>query len=1000
MNTKMLLFVCSIFLLGFQVDLMAQQSIQGVVTDAETGEPLPGVNIQLQGTSTGGSTNTDGEYSFTVPAYDGTLIFSFLGYQTRQIDINGRREIDVELTPQAISGDELVVVGYTSQARRTISDAVSTVDADQIEKMQVSTLGEAIKGTVPGVSVTGTGEPGRSPNITIRGASFIGDNTPLFVVDGVYTSQTPNINPDDIESLEILKDASAAAQYGSQAANGVILINTKRGSEGETRVTYRSSFGVQDIPNRISMMGADEWSNVATMAYENAGLTPPDGVVNPQINTDWQDAFFERGSIQNHNLSISGGSENATYLISGSYLKQDGAVVGPEFERYSVRVNSEASRGRITVGESLSLSRSERDNMIGFPFIDVVRMLPSIPVFDDSNESGFGFGDPANPTFGTNPVGAQELEDNRDISNQLIGNLYGRLNIADNLEYKLSAGIQFDNSKSRVFRRRGIIRFNNPDLPANLNETRSNFSSLLVENLLTFQDTFGGHNVTMAAGYTFQEQQLDLISAFRESFSNEEVNTINAGTSNLNNSGFVEDNNLQSLLGRLVYDYEDKYLFSATYRRDGSSRFGEDSRYGNFFSGSVGWVASEEDFYSSIPFVGNNIEFLKFRASYGQLGNQDIGNFQFVAGIQRNLSYLLGGDRIAPGAIQLNLANPDIKWQENEQVDIGLDLIGFNNRFTLTADYYQSQSNDLLVQAPLPVVLGSTSNPFINAGSIQNTGFEFDLGYDFEWSNTSLSVDANLTTIDNEVLSLGNDNQPIFAGFNGISRTAVGDPIGAFYLLQTDGIFQNQAEIDAHGAQPGAKPGDIRFRDLNDDGMIDDEDRSVVGDPFPDFEYGFSVNLSYKLLDLAASFRGVYGNDIFNVPLFFTNRMDDLGGFRSDLDPWTPDNRDTDDPRAVFGPEGASNANPVSDRWLEDGSYLRLQNLELGYTFSPTINDRLGLAGSDVRVFASVQNLFTITGYSNWDPEIVGPEPLSRGVDDARTFPNVRTVSFGINVRL
>lgn len=1006
-------------LLAGALSARAQERVSGRVVDGTDRSPLPGVNVAVSGTTAGTATDADGRYSLTLPAGADTLVFSYIGYETREVAIAGRSVIDVTLEPVILSGEEVLVVGYTAERRRTVTGAVASVTPEALETRKVATLEEALKGRIPGVEINTTGEPGEGAQISIRGLNFMGSNEPLYVVDGMYLRSNPNLDPDEIASIQVLKDASAASQYGSQAASGVIVITTRRGQSGENRITFDAYYGMQQVPRTIDMMNAAEWARVNRMAYENAGLPPMGGALNPAADTDWQDALFQRGAIQNYSLQISGGTPQATYLVSGGYVNQDGAVIETGFERYNLRVNTELQRGILTIGETASLSRSLKDNMVGFPLIDAVRMLPSIPVYDPSRPSGYGYGDDDNYTFGTNPIGAQELEDNRNTSNQALGTLYAELGFLRNLRYRFNLGFQYEDFRNRTFIRRGVIRLNNPDEPARLWENRNQFSSLLWENLLTFEDEIGPHAVNAVAGITEQRSTIDRVIGYGEGFPDEDIATLSAATgrTEADQERFVHT--LRSFLVRANYGFADRYLLTASFRRDGSSRFGPANRWGNFVAGSVGWVLSEEGFYASIPLLGRYVDFFKLRASYGNLGNQDIGDYAYAAAIRANIGYPFGGGGIFPGSTQLDLANPNIKWQDNTQFNAGVDLNLLNYRLSVTADYYVSESGGLLVQAPLPWSVGSGAAPYVNAGTIRNSGFELGASYRIDRGDFELTTSANLTTIKNEVISLGNNAQPIFAGSWGVTRTAVGGSLGAFYVLKTDGLFQSEADVQAHTTtlsdgttvviQPNAKPGDIRYADLSGpdgvpDGVINDFDRYVAGSAFPDVQGGVFFDGRYRDFDFTVALRYSVGAEIFNGARFWTDRLDDNANYRAGLEPWTPENPNTDTPRAVFGAEGAMNANPVTDRWIEDGSYLRIQNIEFGYRLPAPFTQRLGLRQGGLRLYVNLQNLYTFTGYSGWDPENIGSggnlPVLSRGVDDGQIFPNVRSYTVGLNLTL
>ncbi|HEX2094248.1 MAG TPA: TonB-dependent receptor [Longimicrobiaceae bacterium] len=996
--------------------LLAQGTgqVAGTVTGAAD-RPVAGATVEVVGTGRRAVTGADGSYTIPGVAPGSHQVRATalgFGAQTQAVTVVAGQTAtaNFRLEQQAIGLESLVVVGYTTQDRRTVSDAVTSVSAEQLENQQVATVEEALRGRVAGVNIVSSGEPGRESQVVIRGQNFLSAAAPLYVVDGMYTRQNPNLNPEDIESVQVLKDASAAAQYGAQSANGVIVINTRRGRAGAPRVTVNSYYGFQDVPRRIEFMDGDRWLEIARMARQNAGLSV-DNSFRFTSNTDWQDAVFQQGAIQDHNVTVSGGSENASYLIGVGRFDQTGTIINTGFERYSFRVNSEARRGRLRVGQNASISRFERQNVVGFPLIDVARLQPGIPVRDPNNASGYGYGSGSDrdftATFGTNPVGAFEREDNTDISNRVLGSLYGEFGFTDYLKYRVNLGVDYQDLNWRQFIRQRQIRQNTvPTFNEGL-DRRDNTLSLLMEHLLTFDNAFGDHALNAVAGVTEQTNRFERLEAYRRGFADEDITEIDAGTSNFANRGFEIPSALRGYLVRANYSFADRYLLTGTFRRDGSSRFGPGNRWANFASGSVGWVISEEPFFSSIPGLGRGLDYLKLRASYGSLGNQDIGDFQYAAAIVANQSYLFG-NTIASGSTQLSLANPNIRWQDQTQTNVGLDFNLLDNRLELTADYYVSESDGLLVSAPIPWSLGAVGAPTVNAGTIRNSGFELGARFRHSLGDLDLNWGANLTTIDNEVVALGNGGQPIFAGFENISRTTVGGSIGEFFVIKTAGIFRSEAEVQAHRnskgqlIQPNAKPGDVRYVDLNDDGLINQDDRQVVGSPIPDLEGGLNLDATFRSFNFGIALRGSRGAEVFNVARFWTDRLDENSAFRADLDPWSPQNPDGRDPRPVFGTQGAEgNARPNTDRWIEDGSYLRIQNLVLGYVLPGSLTRRLGVAAEGSRIYLNIQNLHTFTGFSNWDPEIRGfDSPLSRGIDDGRIYPNPRTFTLGIDLNL
>src|SRR5438270_1868929 len=846
------------------VSAQTQDSVRGRVVSASDASPVPTARVTVGGRTQGTLTDDKGEFHLSLPPGARTLVFRAIGYRTLEVAIEGRTGIDVSLEPAPLTLEAQVVLGYTTQRRRDVSDATAGVTGEQIRGQQVATLEEALRGRVAGVQVSASGEPGRPADIIIRGQNFLGNPAPLYVVDGMYLGQNPNLDPDDIESIEVLKDASAAAQYGSQAANGVVVIRTRRG-RGDTRVELHSYYGVQQIPKRVPMMNTTEWAALAHQAYANAGWADdsvPSAVLNPPpIETDWQDAVFTTGAIQDHGVSVSGGASNASYLISGGYLQQDGAIIQTGFHRYSFRINSQVQRGRVTLGESAALSSTRRQGLNGFPLIDVVRFPPAIPVYDSTTSSGFGFGSNAVPTFGTNPVGELRIQDSWVRSNQVIGTTFAELQLLSSLRYRFNLGVNYAAGMQQSFIRQGQLRFRDPLLPARLTRTQDERTSLLFEHLLTLDQTFGAgaHRLNAVAGYTEQRQILDQLAAYREGFSDEELQVIDAGQrSNLNNAGSRFESALRALLVRANYAYRDRYLVTGSLRRDGSSRFGPGNRYGTFGAASVGWVMSQEPFYRSIPVLGRDVDYFKLRASHGVLGNQDIGNYRFSAPIVQGLNYLFGSSVVASGATQLTLANPNIRWQSNRETNVGVDLGLFQSRLTVTMDYYVSTSGGLLVEAPIPSSLGVVGTPVVNAGTIRNTGLELAATHRLEHGDFQLNTSLTLTTTRNRVVALGNGGEPIVAGPFGVARTAVGSPIGTFWVLQTDGIFQNAAEVQA-SAQPGAKPGDVRYVDRNGDGQINLDDRYAAGSAIPDVTAGLFVDGRYRRFDFTISLRGSAG---------------------------------------------------------------------------------------------------------------------------------------------
>ncbi len=1000
------------------LDRHLEKNISGTVTDATDNTPLPGVNVLLKGTTTGTVTDVEGSFNLTVPDDAQTLVFSSVGYQTTEVSIGDQTTLDVQLTPDVQSLSEVVVIGYGSQKRSDITGSVAVVDVEKTKKVQAASVAEQLQGQVPGVSVTSSGVPGQISEVKIRGTGIFGNNNPLYVIDGLLTSNTPDFNPNDVESIQVLKDAAATALYGTQAANGVVIITTKRGVEGPAKVSFQAYYGVQEIANRLELMNAEEFAAITNAAYDAAGEPRMAGTstkFDPNIDTDWQDAFFKTGVIQNYNLTLSGGSKNGNYLISGDYFDQEGTVIGPEFDRYSLRVNTGMTRGKFNLGESLLLTRSNRVELIGRPFNDVIRMLPTIPVYTDDAVNfpgGYGFGSQDNYTFGSNPIAMQELTDNNFISNRLQGTLFGEYAITDFLKYKLNLGLEYQAFYDKFFRKFGIWSYNAPLEPPFLDESRGEQYSTLIENTLTFDQSFGDHNLNVLAGYV--EQQVHFANSqginrgYTADASGNYRQVLSAGTQNPSALGIQWNQALRSLLGRITYDYAGRYYLTASVRRDGVSRFGPDHKWGNFPAASVGWRISNEDFFDAGPEWINN---LMLRASYGVTGNsntdllpQPSASYPYLAVINTSTNYVFGTDQsITPGASQQQLVNEDIRWQSKRALDIGFDLGLLQNKVAITADYYETLTTGLLAQVPLPGTSGNDGgDPYVNNGKMRNRGVELGITYQENQGDFTYSISANATTVKNRILELAY-GRPIYGP--GSTKTAEGGELGQFFLIQRDGIFQSEEEV-RNSAQPDAQPGDVRFKDVNGrdaegnltgqpDGRIDNDDRAYVGSSIPELEYGLNLTAGYKGFDVTAFFAGVSGNKIFNTGKWWGHRTDDNQNHPKDLVPWTPENKSTTTPRAVYRTGGVSNARYNQDAWLEDGSYFRMRTMQIGYTLPSSLFRGLGENAANLRVYVNGQNLFTITQYSGYNPEVKGEGLFGRGVDDGN-FPTSRVITGGV----
>ncbi len=1009
--------------------------IAGRVTD-ESRQGLPGVNVYLkENTSVGATTDANGAYSLNVPddQANGTLVFSYIGYKSQEVAINNRTEVNIQLEPDNQSLNEVVVIGYQSVRKKDLTGATGLVEIENTSKIVTRSAVESLQGQLSGVTIRNGGAPGQEAVIQIRGLSTLNGNAnPLYIIDGMYADANTTVNPDDIASMQVLKDASAAAIYGSRAANGVVIITTKKGKEGPMKVSVSGRYTVSSVPRRWDVMNAQEYVDFNRRAYEAAGYALQPSVVNfnpaTSPNTDWQDALIRTGSVQDYNLTLSGGGANSSYLISGSYFKDEGTLIKNNFERMSMRINTESKRGRFTFGENLMISNSVRNSPFsggfaeGNPWYDLANNLPIVPVRDPSlistsNPGGYGFGSINTRTFSRNQVAVAELTRNRSSFFKVLGNAYVDVKLFDWLQYRFNAGLEtsFDNGGS--IRREGLWYWNQSPEFSSTGENRSQFLSTLFEHTLNFNRTFGKHSINGVVGLVNQTIRNNNAFASRQQLTianGQYFTTIGSATGGMTASGGNNQTLIGSYLGRLNYTYDDRYLLTLTFRSDKDSRFSPNYRRGNFPSVALGWRLSEEDFFK-VDWIND----LKIRGSYGVLGQANLGNYQYTGFITQGPRAVFGSDQTAfQGATQSRIVNENLRWEQKTTTNAGVDLSMFNNRFGVTLDVFRSIARDVLVQSPIPAYTGNLGgNPLTNIGSIQNQGIEMDLTYrnndkDFKWS-----VSGNLSVIRNKVLELGNLGTDPETGqarnyiATTLTRSQVGRSIGEWFLLKTDGIFQNQGEIDAHRAQAAyAKPGDIRYVNAVDGGTNDDInalDRLFAGSPWPKLQAGLQFNGSYKNFSLAVQFYGSFGQQVYND---VRRDLDALGysNYRRGIQPWTAENPNTDFPRigvsygtGVAGDPAVdrgivSNARNDSDRWLESGSYLRIRNVELGYSIPKPLLTRFGL--SDARVYVSGQNLYTFTGYSGLDPDIVGGNVILEPGLDVGNYPASRMVSLGLNL--
>jgi TonB-linked SusC/RagA family outer membrane protein len=1003
---KFKLAIITMILVCTQVVYSQTRTVTGSVVD-ETGAPLPGVSVLESGTSNGTSTDFNGNYSIQVNDASAQLVFSFVGMLDQTITVGEQTQIDVTLMTSAEALEEVVVVGYSTQSRAEVTGAIASVDSEEITALPVVNAEQALQGRASGVTVTNSGSPGVSPQVRIRGLGTVGNNNPLYVIDGVITGGLSGINPEDIESINVLKDASTTAVYGSRGSNGVIMVTTKKGRSGRAQLTFNSYIGAQTINNRYDVLNTDEYLTYASEAF---GITPTRSPEFYDNNTNWQDELFTTGLMQNYDLGVSGGNENSNYRFSGGYLRQDGAVVETGYERYSFRANSDFTFGNLKIGESMSVAFSNQNPELsagGRSLIEhAIKSAPYLPVYNPDNLGGYqGPSSPVDGQDAENPIRVQSLPNALNRTTAIIGNIFASYEIIEGLVFKSQVGLDYFTFKNTNFTQsynddsEGTGTHTQPY--ANIVKNTGIGQTILWTNSLNYKKTFGdNHNFEFLLLSETNNPTFEAINASSRNAITNEVDQLSNDDSNLSSNS--SETNRIGYLGRVNYNYAGKYIAAASIRRDASSRFGANNRWGWFPSFALGWNIAKEDFMTDSSFSN-----LKLRGSWGVTGNDNIGDYQYSSTLTTDFFYPINGGA-ATGTTSNGLANPDLKWEETTMINIGLDFGLWNEAFTGSFEYYNNTSDDLLMQRSLPSSLGSNAG-FVteNVGSVETNGFELNLGYhdydgDFTWSAV-----LNLGTSSNEVKSLGALQVIEGAGFEGqnISRVVVGEPLYHFYGLEMDGIYQNQAEVDAvFTANPGqttVQPGDIRFKDLNGDGDITSDDRTIIGNPYPDLTWGLNLSANFFNFDANLFFSGTQGNQLYNTNIYDLEGMPRLFNAGTGvLDRWTPSNPSNSVPRAGGAPQN----NDISSRFVEDGSYARLKNITIGYTLP---NDIFGANNtvSKFRIYLSGQNLITLTGYSGLDPEVGlstvltggGVSQFEYGIDRGN-YPQPKSFLLGLQV--
>lgn len=993
-------------------------NVSGTVTN-ESRMTLPGVNVIEKGTTNGTATDAEGKYSLDVPDEGAVLVFSFIGFTTMEVPVNGRTVIDVTLAQDMQRLQEVVVVGYGTQRKREVTAAISSIKSEDLQKVASNSFTSAIQGKVPGVFISQTsGAPGSASSVRIRGVGTTGGNQPLYVVDGLpmsgggmsiagSTDQVDAlsiVNPNDIESIEILKDAAAASIYGARAANGVVIITTKRGKTGQAQVNFNAYTGIQQLWRKPQFLNAEEFATMANEVYNNSGMTPNPEWANPSSlgkGTNWIDEVFRNAPVQNYDFSARGGTDKLKAAISLGYLDQEGTMLETNYKRYTGRFSADlAAHEKLRFGGSLAFTytqaQGQRNQLMNYGIFNLAQQFyPTLGTDDIINGSSAYY-----TTQADNPILRARSIDNQLKNLRAYGNIFGEFEIISGLKFKTNLGIDAITNRSTTWEPtadRGFYR----NLQATLGETYTQGLTWLIENTLLYSKSFGDHRIDAIAGQTSQKSYTNWISATGINFLNETMQVINGSEASLRKAaGTNSYYTLASYLGRVNYSFKEKYLLSASIRRDGSSNFGPNYKWGNFPSVSAGWNISEEGFLKEFTFLDE----LKIRASWGQLGNDAIGAFGYLSTIRSGTpsdNYVLGTNQsIMTGASMSRPGNSDLKWETSEQIDIGIDASFFQARVYMTADYYIKNTKDMLVNLPVSIEAGFQFAPPVNGGQVQNKGFELLLGTRGEMGDFHYDISSNISFLKNEVISLG-VGQPItgptitFTGMSA-SYTEVGQPIGYYRGYIVDGIYQTDEEVNEN-IQPNAIAGDFRYRDINGDDQLTDIDKVNIGKPWPDMMYGVNFDLGYKNFDFNLMLQGIGGNEIFHsnksaiYPIKYFGGAGVVNGVKNVLNRWTPGSGRNDVPGLKYT-DSNGNYSTVSTFFVEDGDYMRIRNVVLGYKI---LSNKKFI--QKVRVYVSAQNLFTFTDYSGFDPEVGSTNPLMAGIDDG-VYPLPRTFLAGVNV--
>ena len=1027
---KLFLIALSFFFITFfsntKTYAQASQTLTGTVKGGDDNLPLPGVNVLVKGTTTGTITDADGKYLLKVKS-DAVLVFSFTGYTTQEIAVGDRTELDITLSSNLKELDEIVVIGYGEQKRSNLTGSISTVKTENLENRPIIRIDQALQGMSSGVFVSkGGGAPGGSPTVHIRGVGSISNTDPLWIVDGIKMNPGSQFNMDDIETIEILKDAASSAIYGAEAAHGVILITTKRGKKGKTQINYKSSFGLVDPIRLPQLLGSEDYVKYKGISRANAGQNPDPSWDNWTNDTDWVKAFYAgNGFSHYHDFSVSKGTDKSNYYLSLGYDDENGILIDNSFKRFSMRFNSDFELTKwLTIGESILLSRVTENPIDNFnedyngaiPY----RSTPLMPIYDETNPYG-GWGRALVYFQGPNPVASQYQQHEKRIYNRLDGNMYVNINPLKGLNFRVRVGYNFLAFRGDAFKEAfNYGAFANPI--NSLTYATSNDQSIVANFVGSYEKQLGNHFFKVMAGYEANQFETLHFNATATDFPIQPAYSFNlaTGTFNVTDRRNVYERRLLSQFGRLNYNYKEKYFIEANVRRDASAPvFSPKNIWGVFPSFSAAWRISEEDFMKSMPLISN----LKLRGSIGTLGSDKIGSFIYSKTYTSQFSsyaFDANGQNKQSGFFLSRFPNADVKWEEIKMTNIGLDVGLWKGKLSFSADYYIKDTKDLLYGVPIPSSVGisvhnfDAVNPEINIGTMRNTGLDLDVVYRNQFGAFGLNVNSNVSFMKNRLLTLNGD-QYIIGGsgggqIGGMTRTQAGMPISSFYGFVVQQMLNSAADVfainsyadDGTYQEAGTGPGDLMYMDISGpDGVPDgqvtwEHDRTFIGNPWPKMMYGLNITLDYKkIIDVMLQFQGVQGVDVFNANKAYTRNFFGDSNTTTDIyEAWTPENH-TNHPRVIASDPNGNFSRP-STYFIEDGSYLKLRNVQIGFNLPPNLLAKMGGLGG-IRFYINANNLITITRYSGIDPEIAGSN-LSRGVDYG-LYPKTRTIGGGIDVK-